>query len=74
MLRTNSIVEILRGITELLLCPLRVSRRRVQVFVAEDLGQRYKVILIIGEELMGHRVAQQMRMNLESANGAVFVA
>ena len=69
-----SVVQILRGIAELLLRSLRVPRRRVQVFVPEDLSQTHEIILIIGQELVGHRVPQEMRMNLVPADRRVFVA
>lgn len=42
--------------------------------MAEDLSQRNQIILIVGQELVGHRVPQQMRMQLEAANRTVFVA
>ena len=67
MLRTNSIVEVVRRITELLLRSLRVSGRRVEVFMAENLSQTHQVILVVGQKLVRHRVPQEMRMNLEAA-------
>ncbi len=42
--------------------------------MTEDLGQRNKIVLIIGQELMRHHVTKQMRVKLESANGTVLVA
>ena len=73
MLHTNSIVEVVRRITELLLCPLCVSSGCIEILVPEDLGQRHQVILIVSKELVGHRVTKQVWINLEAANGAVLV-
>ena len=66
--------ESLRRFAQLLVCSLGVSSGCVQVLMAEDLSQRNKIVLIIGKELVSHRVPQQMRMNLEPANGAVLIA
>ena len=40
----------------------------------ENLGQRHEIIPVVGQKPVGHRVPQQVRMNLEAANGRVFVA
>ena len=69
-----SVAQPIRRFTKLILSPLRVPGGRVQILVAEDLGQTHKIILIVSQELVGHRVPQQMRVNLEAANRTVFVA
>lgn len=36
--------------------------------MTEDLSQAHEIILIVSQELMGHRVSQQMRKDLESTD------
>ena len=73
MLRTNSIVEVVRRLAKLLLRSLDVALRCVQILVSEDLSQTHQIV-VVGQELVSHRVSKQMRINLEATNGAVFVA
>lgn len=42
--------------------------------MAEDLGQRHEIIGIVGQELVSHRVPQQMWMQFEATDCTVFVA
>ena len=64
----RSVAQPICCFTKLILSSLRVSGSRVQILVAEDLGQTHQIILVVCQELMGHRVTQQMRMDLESAD------
>jgi len=70
----RSVVQPIRRFAKLILCLFRVATRRVQVLVAEDLGQAHEVVLVVRQELMSHRVPQQVRMELEAADRTVFVA
>ena len=63
----------LRRFRQLTLRPLHVPLRCVEVFVPEDLSQRYEVIAVVAQELVGHRVSEQVRVDLEPANRRVFV-
>jgi hypothetical protein len=38
--------------------PLHIPFRRVQVFVAQNLGQAHEVIAALSEKPMGHRVSK----------------
>ena len=69
-----SVAQPIRRFSKLILCPLRVSGRCVQILVAENLGQTHEVILVVRQKLVGHCVPQQMRMELEAADRTVFVA
>ena len=42
--------------------------------MAEDLGQAHQIVGVVGQELMSHRVPQQVRMDLETADRTVLVA
>jgi hypothetical protein len=50
-----------------------VSRRRVQVLVAQDLSQSYQIVVVVCQVLMGHRVSQQVREQVEAEDGTVLV-
>ena len=64
----------LRRLRQLAFRSLHVPLRRVEVLVAEDLGQRHEIIPVVRKKPVGHRVPQQVRMNLEPADGGIFVA
>lgn len=40
----------------------------------ENLGQGHEVVLVVGQELMAHRMAEDMRVQLDPGDGAIFVA
>jgi hypothetical protein len=69
-----SITQPVRRFPKLVLRSFCVSGRRVQIFVAEDLSQAHEIVLVVGQELVSHRVTQQMGMKLEAADCTVFVA
>ena len=69
-----SITQPVRCFPKLVLRSLCVSGGSVEILVTEDLGQAHQIILVVCQELMGHRVPQQMRMQLEPADCTVLVA
>ena len=69
-----SIGELVGSLGQLSFRLLDVSGRRVQTFVAEELGQADQIAGIVLQILVGHRVAKQMRVELEAADRRVFVA
>src|SRR5262249_24070767 len=70
----RSVAQLLARLAQLLLGLLRVPRSRVQVLVAEKLGQGHRVVAGVGEELVGHRVPQQVWVNVVATDGGVLVA
>lgn len=42
--------------------------------MAENLGQPHKIVAGVGEELVGHRVPQQVWVDVEPADGCVLAA
>ena len=71
---TRSVTQPVGYFAKLVFRSLCVTGGCIQVLVAEDLGQAHKIILIVGKELMCHRVPQQVRMQLDSADRTVLVA
>ena len=51
-----------------------VPFRRVEVFMPQYLRESDQIARIVGKVLVGHRVPEQMWMNVEPTNHAVFVA
>jgi hypothetical protein len=70
----NSIIQFLRRFSQLPLSPLCVPGGRVQILVTENLSEANKVILIVREKLMRHRVAEQMRMQVDADQSRILVA
>lgn len=52
-----------RRLPQLLRIPLRVPAGRIEIVVAQNLGERHEVVSIVGEKLVSHRVPEQVRMN-----------
>ena len=70
----SSIIHLLARLGQLALGPLRVAGRRVQVLMAEDLGEADQIVAVVVKELMSHRVPEQMRMQLHADEGRILVA
>src|ERR1700685_2140995 len=70
----SSVIQPVGGIGQLLAGAFRVPGGRVQVFVAEDLRQRHQVVVVVGQELVSHRVPQQMGVQLDADEGRILVA
>lgn len=68
---TLSIRHPLRRFGQLLTGPLRVPRRRRQVFVAEDLSQRHQIVLVVCQELVAECVPEDVRVQLHAEVTAV---
>ena len=64
-----SIIDLLGGIVQLLLIPLRVAGCRLNVLVAENLGQTDNVVPVVFEELLRKRVAEEMGMKPHADQG-----
>lgn len=60
----------LSSLSQLLLCSLGVAGHCVQVFVAEPLRQPHEIVSVVSKELVGHRVAQEMTMQLDAGDGS----
>ena len=58
------VIQLLRRLPQLLLSPLGISGRRVQIFMAEDLSQADQIIARVRKILMRHRVPQQVGMQV----------
>lgn len=66
-----SIIELVGSVRNLLRRPFRVTCRRVEVLVTQDLGQPHKIVVVVGEVLMAERVAKQMRVQLDAGDRTV---
>ena len=64
-----SVIHPLGRIAELLLRPLGIASRGVEVFVAEDLGEGDQIVFVVFEELMRHGVAQEVRVDVRRRSG-----
>ncbi len=71
--RSGSVDQPLRSLAQLFARPLRVAGRRVQILMAEDLGQADQIVAIVGKVLMRHRMPQQVRVHGNTADGAVLI-
>lgn len=74
LLRLPSVIQPLGSIGQLLLRVTAVPGRRLDVFVAEQLGQAHDVVAVVRKELRRHRVPEEMRMQVDADQGAVLVA
>ena len=61
-----SIIHLLRRLAQLFARRLRVTGRRIQILVPENLSEPHKVIVRVGKKLVGHRVAEQVRMQVDA--------
>jgi hypothetical protein len=55
-IQSDSIPHPFRRLPQLLPGSLRIPARRVEIFVAQNLGERHEVVPIVGEKLVSHRV------------------
>ena len=69
-----SIIQPLSRLSQLLRSPLRVSGRRVEILVAEDLSEADKIIASVGKILMRHCVSKKVRMQADSGDRRILVA
>ncbi len=69
-----SITDPFRTIRQFIVRTLRVSRRRVQILVTEDLSQPNQVVGVVGQVLVTERVPQEVRMQAHTDDRGVFAA
>ena len=72
--RIPSIAQPLHRRPKLFLGLLGVESGGVEILMSQDLGQAHEVISIVQKELVGHRVTQQVRVQLDAQNGTVLAA
>lgn len=70
----NSIAQPFHPFRQLLRCSLRISSRRVQRFVPKNLSESDQIVASFIKVLVGHRVAKQMRVELDSRDRRILVA
>jgi hypothetical protein len=70
----RSIVHPFACVGQLLLGSLRIPRCGVEAFVAKNLRQAHEIIAVVCEELVRHRMPEQVGIQLDPGQGAVLVA
>ncbi len=69
----RSVTQPIRCLAQLILRSLHIPFGRVEILVAEHLRQRNQIVPVVGEELVGELVPQQVRVQLETTEHRILV-
>ena len=68
-----SVIHFLGSLGKLVVAALRVTGSCIQILVAQKLSQADKIVSVVCQKLVGHRMPEQMWMQLDADQGTVFV-